>query len=81
MDHGPVGPVAYSTTVPAPQPVAEIVPVVAGQVLFVMDSVGAPGLVQVPGAVVTPLDSGPTELASLSHWQRVLTVCAGPSWS
>ena len=38
VDQGPPELVAYSSTVPAPQPVAEMVPVVEGQELSVMVS-------------------------------------------
>jgi pimeloyl-ACP methyl ester carboxylesterase len=39
-DHGPAAELAHSMVVPAPQPVAAIVPVVAGQTLFVILIVG-----------------------------------------
>ena len=40
---GPVGAVAHSNTVPAPQPVAEIEPVGDGQTLSVMVMTGVAG--------------------------------------
>ena len=48
---GPAAFVAHSKVVPVPHPVAEIVPVVDGQILFVMVIVGGVGTVQVPGTV------------------------------
>ena len=54
MLQGPVGEVAYSNTVPAPQPEAEMEPVKAGQTLFTMEMVGAVGasmVLMVPAAV------------------------------
>jgi hypothetical protein len=48
--------IEYSTTVPAPQPLALIEPAATGlQVLLVMVNVGTLGVVQVPGIVVTEL--------------------------
>ena len=43
--HGPAALVAHSKVVPEPHPVAEIVPVVDGQILFVIVMVGAVGKV------------------------------------
>ena len=39
------------------------------------------GVTQVPGTVTTATDSALVVLASMSHLQRVLMLCAGPSWS
>lgn len=76
VDQGPFEFVAYSTTVPAPQPVAEIVPGVEGHTLLVMIRLGAPGAVQVPGTVV------PTAVVLLRQPLAGSTlakiVCAGP---
>lgn len=74
VDHGPFASVAYSKTVPGPQPLAEIVPVTDGHTLLVMTKVGASGVAQVPGAVVTPVEAGLKVLASESHKQRVWMV-------
>ena len=43
MLQGPLGEVAHSKTVPAPQPVAEMEPDVEGQTLFTMLMLGAEG--------------------------------------
>ena len=69
---------AYSVTVPVPQPLALMLPLVDGHTLSVIVSVGASGVVQLPGTVVTPEDSGLVTLLSRSQLQRVLIVCAGP---
>ena len=64
--------VAYSTTVPAPQPDAEIVPTKEGSTLLTIESVGAFGKpIQTSGAVVTATDAGLLIVASLSQLQRV----------
>ena len=65
---------AYSTTVPVPQPLALMLPLVDGHTLSEIVSVGAPGVVQLPGTVVTPVDSGLVMLLSRSQLQRVLIV-------
>ena len=58
-----------------------MLPLVDGHTLSVIVSVGAPGVVQLPGTVVTPADSGLVTLLSRSQLQRVLIVCAGPVWA
>ncbi len=55
-----------------------MLPLADGHTLLVIVSVGAPGVVQLPGTVVTPEDSGLVTLLSRSQLQRVLIVCAGP---
>ena len=77
MLHGPFEEVAYSNTVPAPQPEAKIVPVVAGQTLLVILMDGPEGNAQPAGAVVTLLE-GLDMLVSTLQLQRVIIVCAGP---
>jgi hypothetical protein len=44
VDQGPPTAVAHSSVVPAPQPVALMVPVVDGHTLLVIVMVGAPGI-------------------------------------
>jgi hypothetical protein len=69
--HGPPALVAHSNTVPAPHPVAEIVPVVDGQTLFTMVIVGCVGVVHVPGTVVTAADIGLEMVLSISQLHLV----------
>ncbi len=68
---GPPALVAYSRTVPAPQPVAEIVPVIEGQTLSVIVIVGVAGVVHVPGTVVTATDGVLLCVLSTSQLHRV----------
>ena len=75
---GPAAFVAHSNTVPAPQPVAEIVPVVDGQTLFTIVIVGCVGIVHVPGTVVTAADIGLEIVLSISQLHLVSMLCAGP---
>jgi hypothetical protein len=63
--------VAYSTTVPAPHPLAEIEPDTEGHTLLAIKSVGRSGVVQVAGAVATAVDIGLITVASLSQMHRV----------
>jgi hypothetical protein len=67
MLKGPPAAVAYSTTVFAPHPEAEMEPVNAGQTLFVIEMVGAPGMVQAPGTVVTAAEEGLDIVMSVSQ--------------
>ena len=78
MLHGPDGLVAHSSVVPAPQPVALMVPVVDGHTLSTIVMVGVAGVVHVPGTVVTPADDGLDCPLSLSQLHLVMMVCAGP---
>ena len=55
-----------------------MLPLVDGHTLLVIVSVGAPGVMQLPGTVVTPEDSGLVTLLSRLQRQRVLIVWAGP---
>jgi hypothetical protein len=79
--HGPPALVAHSNTVPAPHPVAEIVPVVDGQTLFTMVIVGCVGIVHVPGTVVTAADIGLEMVLSISQLHLVSMLWAGPVWA
>jgi hypothetical protein len=76
--HGPPALVAHSKTVPAPQPVADIVPVVDGHTLFTIVIVGCEGIVHVPGAVITAADIGLEMVLSTSQLHLVSMLCAGP---
>ena len=57
--------------VPAPHPVADIVPVVDGHILLVIVIVGGVGLVHVPGAVATAVDVGLETVLSISQLHLV----------
>lgn len=73
MLHLPFGLEAYSNTVPAPQPVAEMLPEVDGHTLFTILIVGDAGVTQETGAVVILLVALDTVLSSL-QLQRVRIV-------
>jgi hypothetical protein len=75
---GPVATVAHSKVVPAPQPVALIVPTVDGHIFSVIVMVGAAGLVHVPGTVVITDDVGLAVVPSRSQRHLVSIPCAGP---
>ena len=76
--HGPAALVAHSKVVPAPHPVADIVPVVDGQTLFVIVIVGWVGFVHVPGAVAIAADEGLDIVLSISQLHLVSIFCTGP---
>jgi hypothetical protein len=76
--HGPPALVAHSKTVPAPQPVAEIVPVVDGHTLLVIVIVGCVGFVHVPGTVAIAADVGLDIVLSISQLHLVSMLCDGP---
>jgi hypothetical protein len=62
----PVADVANSTTVPAPQPLADIVPVSEGHILLTITIVGASGAVpQFAGTVLIAADAGLKIVASV----------------
>jgi hypothetical protein len=67
---------AYSTTVPAPHPVAEIVPTNEGGTLLTIERVGAVvAPVQVLGCVTTGVETGLVMAKSPLQLQRVLILC------
>jgi hypothetical protein len=76
--HGPVGASAHSSTVPVPQPMPEILPVVLGQTLLVIVMLGSVGLVQVPGTVAVAALIGLAVVPSKSHKHRVSIFWEGP---
>jgi len=64
--------------VPAPHPVADIVPVVDGHMLLVIVIVGCVGVVHVPGAVAIAADAGLEMVLSISQLHLVSIFCTGP---
>ena len=79
--HGPAALVAHSKVVPAPQPVADMVPVVDGHTLFIIVIVGCVGVVHVPGTVTIAVDVGLDMVLSISQLHLVSMLCAGPVWA